>query len=181
MKNSKKVALYIALIIVISIVSGFIYGLNSNLDIGEYLKTLGNNNSLFFTHGIIYLLIVICTLSLVNVFFESFIFSIEGISIGFIFGLFYKLAKMKGILYGLITVIINKGIYLLLLGYLFLVSIRYSRKVIKNILGLNHDYVKFLFKPLFLKFLIIYAILLINDTLIYFFGNMFLKYLTFML
>lgn len=181
MKNNKNIALYIAVIIVISLISGFIYGYNKNIDISSYLETLTSNNNLFFIHTISIVIILIGTLSLINVITESIIMSIEGISIGFIISIFFKNYKLPGLIYAFLTILINKGIYLILISYLFIIGFKYAKKIFKNIIGVNNDYVKQLHKPLIQKFILILIINLINDTIIYFFGNVLLNYLTFML
>ena len=63
----------------------------------------------------------------------------------------------------------------MILIYLFIISINYINKVIKNILGLKNDYIRSLIKPLLMRFSLILVISLINDTLIYFLGNIILK------
>ncbi len=181
MKNSKNIALYVAIVLLISIITGFIYGINNPVDLTDYLNSLTNKNSLFLIHTLIIIGIFFSTLSLINPIIESIIFGIEGISIGFTISLFFKQYKLKGLLYSLITTIVNKGIYLLLLLYLFIISINYVNRILKNIFGINNDYVNYSIKPLIKKFTLILIFSLINNTIIYFFGNMFLNYLTFML
>lgn len=181
MKNTKNIAIYIAVIIVISLISGIIYGYNKEIDISNYINTLTLNNNLYFMHTISIVIILIGTLSLINVITESIIFSIEGISIGFILSIFYKNYSFKGIIYALAIILTNKLIFLLIISYLFIVGVKYTNKVFKNIIGISNDYVKYLHKPLLQKYLLIFIISIINDTIIYFFGNIFLNYLTFML
>lgn len=181
MKNNKNIALYIAAIIVISLISGFIYGYNKDIDISDYLETLTTNNNLYFMHTISIIIILIGTLSLINTLTESIIISIEGVSIGFILSIFFKNYKLSGLIYALSVILINKGIYLILISYLFIISFKYAKKIFKNIIGVNNDYVKQLHKPLIQKFILILIISLVNDTIIYFFGNVLLNYLTFML
>lgn len=181
MKNSKNIVLYVAIVIIVSIITGFIYGINNPIDLTEYLENLNNHNSLFIVHTLVIIGIFFSTLSLINLFVESIIFGIEGISIGFTLSLFFHQYKFPGLLYGIITTLVNKGIYLLLLLYLFIISFNYINRILKNILGINNDYINFSIKPLIKKFMLIIIFSLINNTIIYFFGNMFLNYLTFML
>lgn len=181
MKNSKNIALYVAIVVLVSIITGFIYGINNPLDLTEYLEGLKNNNSLFIMHTLVIIGIFFSTLSLINLLVESVIFGVEGISIGFTISLFFHQYKLKGLLYGIITCIVNKGIYLLLLLYLFIISFNYINRVLKNILGVSNDYINVSIKPLIKKFILIIIFSLINNTIIYFFGNIFLNYLTFML
>lgn len=181
MKNSKYIVLYVAIVVFLSILTGFIYGLNNPIELNSYLESLNSNNSLFLMHTLVIIGIFFSTLSLINLFVESVIFGIEGISIGFIISLFFHQYKLKGLLYAIITIIVNKGLYLLLLLYLFIISFNYTKRILNNIFGVNNDYINLSIKPLIKKFTLILIFSLINNTLIYFFGNMFLKYLTFML
>ncbi len=181
MKKSKIIALIAATILTISIITGFIYGSYSSIDIKGYLDTLNGNNALFLIHTIAIVVIFFSTLSLINMIIESVILSIEGISIGFILAVFYKNYKLSGVLYALINVLLNKGIYILILIYLYIVGYKYINRILKNLLGQSNDSVNVSIKPLIKKYALILVISLLNDTLIFFFANKVLKYFVFML
>lgn len=87
----------------------------------------------------------------------------------------FKTYKLNGLFFGILNIAVNKVIFLILISYLFIISINYISKIIKNILGLKQDYIKTLLRPLINRFLIILVICLLNDAIIYFLGNMFLK------
>lgn len=176
MKKNKNIAIFIALIILIAGISGFIYGLNKSIDATEFIDSIKTSNSnLFIPHSFSILIIFFSTLALINLVSETLILSIEGSSIGFILGVLFKNYKLNGLFFGVLTAIVNKLIFIILISYLFIISINYINKIIKNILGLKNDYIRVLIKPLIMRFLIILGISIINDTIIYFFGNMFLK------
>ena len=171
MKNNKNVAIFVGIILVISVITGFIYGLNKNVDTSEFISSINGHSNLFFNHTISIIIIFLSTLALVNFISGALIFSIEGLSTGFLLGVLFKNYKLNGFFFG----IINRLLFIMILIYLFIISINYINKVIKNILGLKNDYIRSLIKPLLMRFSLILVISLINDTLIYFLGNIILK------
>ncbi len=181
MKYSKNIVMYVISLIIVGAITGFIYALNNPIELTDYLESLNSHNNVYIIQIMTIIGLFFSTLSLINFLIESLILGIEGISIGYVVGLFFQNYKIKGLLFSILSLLINKGLYLLILVYLFIINFRYIMKVLKNILGISNDYIKPSIKPLIKKYLIILLIVIINDTLIYFFGNMFLKYLTFML
>lgn len=181
MKKDKHIALFIALLFLISIITGFIYGLNNYYDLSNYMKELGEHNNLFFPHLTILIIFLFSTLSLLGVFIQSIFIGIEGVSVGYILSTFYLNFKFKGLLYGLMTLLINNVFFIIILFYLFIISYKYIKKNVNNIVGVNKDYVGLLIRPLLKKYLLILTFLIIYDVIIYFFGNIFLNYLRIML
>lgn len=175
MKKNKNVAIFVGIILVISVITGFIYGLNKNVDTSEFVSSINGHSNLFFNHTISIIIIFFSTLALVNFISGALIFSIEGLSTGFLLGVLFKNYKLNGFFFGIISTIINRLLFIIILIYLFIISINYINKVIKNILGLKNDYIRSLIKPLLMRFSLILVISLINDTLIYFLGNIILK------
>lgn len=176
MKNNRNIVILILLIITIASITGFIYGTNKTIEVTEFIENIKNNKSnLFFIHSIYILITFFSTLALINIISEPLILGIEGLSIGFTTGVLFKCYKLNGLFFGLLNNIVNKLIFLLIMSYLLIISINYTNKTIKNVLGLKNDNVKNLLKPLIVRFSIMLCISLINDTIIYFLGNMFLK------
>ncbi|MCX4248305.1 MAG: hypothetical protein OSJ65_00915 [Bacilli bacterium] len=175
MKKNKNVALFIGLIVLIAVITGFIYGINRNIDATNFLESLNTHNNLFLHHSLLIVIILISTLALINMVSETVIFSIEGLTSGFLIGVLFKSYKLNGLFMGILVTIVNKLIFLILISYLFMISINYIKKIIKNLLGIKNDYIRVLIKPLLKRFALILVISLINDTIIYFFGNMLLK------
>ena len=181
MISRKNAALFIAILSIILVLTGLIYGFNNKIDLTNYLTSLNENNILLIQHGIIIILFFISTLSILGVVLQSIYIGIESISIGYLISQFILSYNIKGLIYSIITIFVNKFLYILILMYLFITSITYIKKVILNIVNINNDTVSNLLKPLIKKYIIILVILFIYDLLIYLFGNMFLNYLTFML
>lgn len=181
MKKNKNVALFIGLVVLIAVITGFIYGINKNVDVSDFLESLNTHNNLYLHHSILIIVILISTLALINMISETLIFSIEGITSGFIIGVLFKSYKLNGLFMGILITLVNKLIFMILISYLFMISINYIKKIVKNLLGLKNDYIRTLTKPLLKRFALIFLVSLLNDTIIYFFGNMLLKKLANML
>lgn len=176
MKKNKKIAIFIALVLVITGITGFIYGMNKKIDVNFFLDTIKNSRTnLYLTHSSYVIIIFLSTLALINIGSQTIIFGIEGLSMGFTMGVLFKSYKLNGLFFGVLINIVNKLLFIIIISYLFIISVNYINKTIKNILGYKNDYIRTLIKPLILRFLIILGISIINDTIIYFFGNMFLK------
>lgn len=181
MISKKNGLIFIVVISLVLFITGLIYGFNNEFDINEYLETLNNNNFLVIKHLLIIIICLFSTISLLGVIFIAIYIGFESISIGYLIANFILSYKTSGLLYGIITVLVNKGIYLLLLVYLFTVAIVYLKKHIMNIVGINNEYIKDLIIPLLKKYVIISIVIITYDIFLYVFGNMFLNYLTFML
>ena len=177
----KNAALFIAITITILVITGIIYGYKNPINISNYIASLEDNNNLILQHILVILLFFISTLSIIGIILQTIYIGIESISIGYIISNFIIKYNIKGLIYSLITISINKGIYIIILSYLFTTSIVYIKRIINNQSGKNKDSINDLLIPLLKKYLIIIIFLLLYDVLIYLFGNKFLNYLTFML
>lgn len=181
MITRKNALIFIVLIGIILTITGLIYGFNNSIDISDYLSSLENNNNLIINHIIVLILFLISTLSILGIALQTIYIGIESIGIGYIIANFISVFKTKGLVYSIINILVNKGLYIIILIYLFTVSISYIKQIILNIIGVKKDYLNNIMLPLLKKYSLIILILFIYDILIYFFGNMFLNYLTFML
>lgn len=181
MKKNKSLLLYVGILLIVSIIIGFIYGINNSYDLTNYIENLNTKNNLIFTHIFILLVFLFSSLSFLGLLVQSIYLAFEGISIGYLLGVFFTNYKVSGIVFGAFNILINKGVFIICLIYLFIVGYHYFKKTISNLIGNNKDYLIFLIKPLLQKYGIISIVLIIYDLIIYFFGNMFLNYLTFML
>lgn len=176
MKKNKNIAIFAITVLIIAGITGFIYGLNKNIDVTGFIEAINSEKINLFIPHIFYIgVIFFSTLALINMISETLIISIEGLKIGFTLGVLFKTYKLNGLFFGILNIAVNKVIFLILISYLFIISINYISKIIKNILGLKQDYIKTLLRPLINRFLIILVICLLNDAIIYFLGNMFLK------
>ncbi|MDE6141680.1 MAG: hypothetical protein K2G03_03660, partial [Bacilli bacterium] len=178
---SKHVTVFGLIIIAISIITGIIYAINNPYDLTDYIASLDKHNNLLFNHLAILFLFLLSTLSILGSISQIFIIGFESVSMGYVIGQFFLSFKFKGITYAIITIFINKIIFLIILLYLLINSYIYIRKSFHNIVGLSKDYFSQIILPILLKYGIVTIFVVIYDIIMYFFGNMLLKYLTFML
>lgn len=181
MKRTKHVIIFELIIVAISVITGIIYAINNPYDLTEYMAGLSKHNNLLFNHLGILFLFLLSTLSILGSISQVFIVGFESVSIGYVIGEFFLSFKFKGVTYALITVLVNKAIFLIILLYLLLSSYIYIGKSFHNIIGARKDYFSQIILPILLKYGIVTIFIVIYDIIIYFFGNMLLNYLTFML
>ncbi len=180
MKKNKYALVLVLSIFVISLVVGFIYGINNPYDISEYVKNI-DKNMLLFNHLLVVMLFFFSTISLIGILINGFYIGFEGVSVGFVVSAFFKTYGIKGIIYSLINLVLNKGLFIIILFYLFIVGIKYVKKCLSNIVGLSTDYLIVLIKPMVKKYLLIVIFSVVYDLLNYFLLYKIVKYFTFIL
>lgn len=180
MKKNKYALVLVVSIFVISLIVGFIYGINNPYDISEYVKNI-DKNMLLFNHLLVIMLFFFSTISLIGILINGFYIGFEGVSVGFVISAFFKTYGIKGILYSLINLLLNKGLFIIILFYLFIVGVKYVKKSLSNVVGLSTDYLIVLMKPMVKKYLLITIFIVIYDLLNYFLLYKLVKYFTFML
>lgn len=180
MKKNKYALVLVLSIFVISLVVGFIYGINNPYDISEYVKNI-DKNMLFFNHLLVVMLFFFSTISLIGILINGFYIGFEGVSVGFVVSAFFRTYGIKGIIYSLINLVLNKGLFIIILFYLFIVGIKYVKKCLSNIVGLSTDYLIVLIKPMVKKYLLIVIFSVVYDLLNYFLLYKLVKYFTFIL
>lgn len=180
MKKNKYALVLVLSIFVISLVVGFIYGINNPYDISEYVKNI-DKNMLLFNHLLVVMLFFFSTISLIGILINGFYIGFEGVSVGFVVSAFFKTYGIKGIIYSLINLVLNKGLFIIILFYLFIVGIKYVKKCLSNIVGLSTDYLIVLIKPMVKKYLLIVIFSVVYDLLNYFLLYKLVKYFTFIL
>lgn len=181
MKNKSHIAIYLAILNVISVITGFIYALNNKYEINNYIDTLSTNNNQIIINSMIVIIFFISTLSLISIILGSVVISLYSISIGYIIGQFYINYKIKGIIFSFIIFIINKFIPIMIFSYLFLIGYIYTKKALLNIFGKKDDQFKVIIRPIIKKYIVISIIFTIYNILVYYFGNKILEILTFVL
>ena len=180
MKRNKYALVLVLSIFIISSVVGFIYGLNNPYDISEYVKNI-DKDLLILNHLIIILLFFFSTISLIGILINGFYIGFSGVSVGYIIAVFFKTYGLKGIIYSIINIGINKCLFILILMYLFIVGTKYVKRCVTNVVGLKEDYLITLIQPLLKKYIVISIILIIYDLLNYFLLYKLVKYFTFIL
>ncbi len=187
--HSKKYNLitFMLTIIVIGLICGVIY----YLKLPKVTKTLINNNlsSMNIVHNynniIVHLIIIsiICLFSffIVGLPLAFFYLFYEGLSIGFNIVVFWQLKKIRGLFYAIIYNLVYKLIYLLLLFLFIFKMIDIIYNILRYLFYQKNDRIKIIIFNKVKVLLFIVILIIINDILIYFFGNYILNLFKFLL
>lgn len=140
------------------------------LNINDMIQNYGG----FKINNIITHLVILSSLSVLSLFIIGapliiFFAFYNGFSIGFIISSLTGIFGIKGMLYGLIYVIITKGIFLVMLLVLSVTLFKIIKNIMEKIIYKNKG--KDLIVVLFKKVLLCIVIILIFDVIMYFFGS----------
>ncbi len=189
-KSKSKIFKFLITLVIIGIIVGIILYLNldseakksiinSFTNINTNLKTTNQNN--IFFHLIIIIGFVICSLTIILYPLNIFYLFYELVSLGFILASYTHLNGLKGLLYGIIYILLNKAFYLLILLYLNIISYRIIKKIINSLLKKDNISVRELYLNYFSKIIICIIPLFLIDIIIFFFGNKLLSIFQFLL
>lgn len=165
---------FLYIIFFISLLLGIIIYLNcdtsikNNIDL-KLANIISNLNNIHQNQIIIHLffisLIIILSCYIVGFIPLVIYYIYEATSIGFLLSSLLHYYKLKGLYYFIIIFIVNKFIYIILLSYIFYLTYKYIRIYIKNnykITSLNNY---------LLRSSITMLLIMINDIILYFYGN----------
>lgn len=187
--NGKKFYLFLGIIFIIGLIVGVIFLLYLNeaskdiifLNINEWIQSLENahiNN--IISHLILLSSLFIMSLFIVGLPLILFFIFYNGFSVGFIITSLINIFGIKGFLYGIIYVIITKGVYLFFSSIFVIAVIKIIIllvcKLIKGI-RINKEQLALLIK----RILICIAIILIYDIVLYFWGAQLINIFNFLL
>ena len=186
---NKKFYLFLSIIFVIGLILGVIFLIYLDeaskdilfLNINEWLQGISNSN----INNIVLHIIMLSSMFLLSIFligipFVLFFAFYNGFSVGFTVTSLTSIFGIKGLLYGIIYVIITKGIYLFFLSIIIVSLLRVSLIILKSIFNkenIDKEKLALLLK----KNLICIAIILINDIILYFWGTNLITIFNFLL
>lgn len=186
---NKKFYLFLSIIFVIGLILGVIFLIYLDeaskdilfLNINEWLQGISNSN----INNIVLHIIMLSSMFLLSIFligipFVLFFAFYNGFSVGFTVTSLTSIFSIKGLLYGIIYVIITKGIYLFFLSIIIVSLLRVSLIILKSIFNkenIDKEKLALLLK----KNLICIAIILINDIILYFWGTNLITIFNFLL
>ncbi len=186
---NKKFYLFLSIIFVIGLILGVIFLIYLDeaskdilfLNINEWLQGISNSN----INNIVLHIIMLSSMFLLSIFligipFVLFFAFYNGFSVGFTVTSLISIFGIKGLLYGIIYVIITKGIYLFFLSIIIVSLLRVSLIILKSIFNkenIDKEKLALLLK----KNLICIAIILINDIILYFWGTNLITIFNFLL
>lgn len=186
---NKKFYLFLSIIFVIGLILGVIFLIYLDeaskdilfLNINEWLQGISNSN----INNIVLHIIMLSSMFLLSIFligipFVLFFVFYNGFSVGFTVTSLISIFGINGLLYGIIYVIITKGIYLFFLSIIIVSLLRVSLIILKSIFNkenIDKEKLALLLK----KNLICIAIILINDIILYFWGTNLITIFNFLL
>ena len=176
---NKKFYLFLSIIFVIGLILGIFFLIYLDeaskdilyLNINEWLQEMNNTNiNNILLHIVILSSLFLLSIFLIGIPFVLFFAFYNGFSIAFTVTSLTFIFGIKGLLYGLIYVIITKGIYLFFLSIIIVSLLRLSINILKRIFN-KEDVNKEILTLLLKRILICIGIILINDIILYFFGT----------
>ena len=184
----KKIYLLIIAFLVIGVICGIIFlNIASEdakeiifLNINNYILNMSNNHvNNILLHLIVLSSLVISSFFIIGIPISMFYLFYNGFSIGFIVSSFINIFGINGFIYGLIYVIITKGLFIILCSILTIYLIKISKLIIDKVV--NKISIKDKIYYLLIKCIIIIGIVLLIDVLLYFFGIPILNIFKFLL
>lgn len=167
---------FVVTLFLIGIIIGFLSYFFFKPDLKEHLESfkdllLTTKQNTFLSSTILISAIFVLSISIIGAPVIAFYLFYEGLSIGFTFGLFLAFYNIKGLLFYILFLLSSKIIYLLIIGYFIIFSLRYIVRFIDAIINKNREE---LYKTIvfhFYRYLMVLGAILINCTLIYFLSN----------
>ena len=138
----------------------------------EFKSTIftSHNNVFLIDIGII-TLIFIASITIIGMPLIVFYIFYEGLSLGYTLVAFFTYNSFKGVLFYILFFIIIKLIYIILVLYFSVISIKFSKEFLKNLVQKNKSEVFHNLYLHFLRYVIVLGATLVNSTFIYFFSN----------
>lgn len=186
---NKKIYLFLGIIFAIGLVLGIIFLIYLDesskdilfLNINEWFQGIEKSN----INNIISHIIILSSLFLLSIFIIGiplvlFFVFYNGFSLGFTLMTLISIFGIKGLLYGLIYIIITKGIYLFFLTIMIVSLLKMSINILKRLFSketLSKDNLSLLIK----RILFCIGIIFINDIILYFFGTKLITIFNFLL
>lgn len=186
---NKKLYLFLGIIFTIGIILGVIFLIYLDesskelilLNINEWLQSIESSHiNNIIPHIVILSSLFILSLFIIGIPFVLFFVFYNGFSIGFMITSLINIFGIKGLLYGIMYVLITKGIYLFFLSIFIMSLIKIANLFIKRIFSgerISKDNLSLLLKRIF----ICIAVILISDIILYFGGAKLITIFNFLL
>lgn len=183
-KNKKTIKIIIVSFVLALFLGIYIYlSQNNNIKSGinEELTTITsiikeNHQNNIIKHILLISTLIVLSFTIIGLPIIFVYYMYEGISLGFLLSSFYKYKKLNGIIFTLGYTIINKLIFYLLLVYLLISTINYTKNITKK----NGNHQEIILNQLY-KSIFMFIILVLTDVFIYFFGNKIISFFLFLL
>lgn len=186
---NKKICLFFSTIFTIGIIIGFIFLIYLeesskeliSLNINEWLQSLSTSH----INSILEHIIILSTLAILSIFVIGlpliiFFVFYNGFSIGFLLMSLIEIFGVKGLIYGLIYLIITKGIYLFFLTIFILALIKIIILIIKRLIW-HQKMNKNLLVTYCKRILVCIGVIILSDIILYFGGTKLISIFNFLL
>ena len=186
---NKKIYLFLSIILIIGILLGIIFLIYLDeaskelilLNINEWLQGINDSHiNNIIPHIVILSSLFILSLFIIGIPFVLFFVFYNGFSIGFMLTSLINIFGIKGLLYGIVYILITKGIYFFFLSIFIISLIKITYYFIKRIFfgeKINKDTLSLLLKRVF----ICIGVILISDIILYFGGAKLINIFKFLL
>lgn len=178
MKNFKNnfIVKFVVTLFLIGIIIGFLFYFFYKPDLSAYLESFKNliqtsHQNIFLSSIVVVSMVFILSISIIGLPVLAFYIFYEGLSIGFTLALFLGVYSLKGALFYLFYLIASKLLFLTIVLYFSIVSIRYSIKFIDSIVSKSRENLYNTIVYHFYRYLIVLVTTIINCTIVYFLAN----------
>jgi len=184
LKKRKKAMLFLSILFILGLVSGFIYFNKINdtivINLQEKLLDIKFNSNIWF-HIIFLALIFFFSALLIGSLFGLFVYFYESLSIGFIIGVYFSYGGLAGVMYSIIYVLIYKAFYIFFLSVILIKTFDIGRNLIGYFVFKKDDELK---NKVIINFILIIKLalfIIIYDLFLTFFGNNILSIFSFLI
>ncbi len=178
MKNFKNnfIVKFVVALFLIGVIIGFLFYFFYKPDLAAYLESFKSllqtsHQNTFLSSIVVVSMIFISSISLIGLPILSFYLFYEGLSIGFTLGLFLGVYSVKGLFFYIVFLFTSKLLFLLIVLYFSIVSIRYSLKFVDAILSKSRENLYSTIVYQFYRYLLVLLAVLINSTIVFFAAN----------
>ena len=167
----KKLLLFLFIILLFGFITGLtILFTNNLLDINNIILNIKDiKPNYIIIHLIILSILIITSFLLIGSFLNIIFIFFNGLSLSIIIYYYIKLKGINGLLFSIIYIISSKLIFIILLFILSKALIKLVLLLIRKIV-LKENKVGYI-SNLFIKSIILYVLIIINDFIVYFFSN----------
>lgn len=184
-KNNFIVRFIIALFLV-----GFLFGLiiyfTYKPNLTEYINQfkeliITSHNNSFLIYIIVLATLFISTLTIIGSPLILLYTFYEGLSISYTLCIFLSHSGIKGAIFYILFLILTKSIYILIMLYFSMLSIKFVKKIIEAFLNKDRDSLYSIITHHFLRFIIVLFVIIINGITVHFISTRIIKLFVFLL
>lgn len=167
---------FTAVLFLIGVVIGFLFYFFYKPDLSAYLESFRNlvetaRQNTFLANITSVSLIFVLSISIIGIPVLLFYLFYEGVSIGFTLGLFFGVYKIKGLIFYILYFLVSKALFVVIMLYFSIVSIRYTVRFVDAILSKSRENLYSTIVYQFYRYLIVLVAILLESTIVFFVAN----------